>query len=185
MPRDMPKQLVRVSDGDRDRVVQRIQWAFTEGRLASEELDERLERALTAISDGDLMAAVAGLPDDRMEDVLQLESTSGRIRRAGEWVVPRVLRIDSKYGGVLLDLSQTVVDYPEIEIELQLQYGSATIVLPSGATANADGARTKWGDVTCKVPGRARPGRLHVRVTGELTYGRLRIRYPRKWRKSR
>lgn len=185
MPRDMPKHLVRVSDGDRDRVVQRIQRAFTEGRLTSEELDERLERALTATSDGDLMPAVAGLPDDRIEDVVQLKSTSGRIRRAGEWSVPRVLRIESKYGGVVLDLSQAVVDYPEIEIELRLQYGSATIVLPSGATANADGARTEWGAVVCKVPGRARPGRLHVRVTGELIYGRLRIRYAGKWRKSR
>ncbi|MEU7451699.1 DUF1707 SHOCT-like domain-containing protein [Streptosporangium roseum] len=181
----MPKHLVRVSDGDRDRIVQRIQWAFTEGHLTPEELDERLERALTATSDGDLMPAVAGLPDDRMEDVVQLKSTSGRVRRVGEWSVPRVLRIESKYGGVVLDLSRTVIDYPEIEIELQLRYGSATIVLPSGATANADGAQTEWGEVICTVPGRARPGKLHVRVTGELAYGRLRIRYPRKWFKPR
>ncbi|OUC83450.1 hypothetical protein CA984_40785, partial [Streptosporangium minutum] len=171
MPRDMPKQVVRVSDGDRERIVQRIQRAFTEGRLTSEELDARLERALTATSGGDLMSVVAGLPDDLTEDVVQLQSGSGRIKRVGEWPVPRVLRIDSKYGGALLDLSQTTVDYPEIEIELRLQYGSATIVLPSGATVNADGVRTEWGGVTCKVPGRARPGRLHVRVTGELAYG--------------
>src|SRR5689334_19269294 len=34
----------------------------------------------------------------------------------------------------------------------RLGYGSATIVLPRGASANADGVRTEWGRVTCEAP---------------------------------
>ncbi|GAA3003519.1 DUF1707 domain-containing protein [Streptosporangium longisporum] len=171
----------RLSDEDRDRIVQRLQHAFAEGRLSPEELDERLERALTAISGGDLMPVTAGLPDPVVEDVVQLRSTGGRIKRTGEWRVPRRLRVESEYGGVVLDLSQAVVDHPRIEIDLRLAYGSATIVLPPGATADVDGVATEWGGVTCKVPARAHPGRPHVQVTGELAYGSVRVRYPRPW----
>ncbi|MDX3103161.1 DUF1707 domain-containing protein [Nonomuraea angiospora] len=63
----------------------------------------------------------------------------------------------------------------------RLGYGSATIVLPRGASANADGVRTEWGRVTCEAPGRPRPGAPHVLVTGTIPYGRLRIRVSRRW----
>lgn len=168
---------LRVSDNDRDRAVQRLQQAFADGRLDSGEMEARLERALTATSRGELQAAVAGLPDD----VVRLGSKSGRVLRVGDWRVPRALRIESVYGRVRLDLSRAVIEYPEIDIELQLTYGSAGIVLPPGATADVDEVVTEWGGVTCEVPGRAHPGSLHVRVTGKLTYGRLRVRNPRSW----
>jgi hypothetical protein len=165
----------RLSDADRDQAVNRLQQAFAQGRLGSGEMEQRLEMALTAPSQGDLDRALAGLPDD----VLEIKSTGGRVKRTGEWRVPRLLRIDTEYGRVRLDLSRAVVEHSEIEIELRLAYGSATIILPPGASANADGTRTGWRGVTCTVPGRARPGKPHLRVTGELDYGRLRIRYPR------
>ncbi len=172
---------IRVSDGERDRVVQQLQQAFADGRLGPGEMEERLERALTARSHGDLLPLIADLPDapDGPDDVLRLTSTGGRIKRSGDWQVPRLLRVESEYGGVKLDLSQALVRYPEIDIELRLPYGSATIILPPGATANVDGVRTGWGSVTCALPGRARPGALHVRITGELEYGRLRVRTSR------
>ncbi|PRX58212.1 uncharacterized protein DUF1707 [Nonomuraea fuscirosea] len=40
----------RVSDGDRDRVVELVQQAYADGRLDQEELERRLERALTSVS---------------------------------------------------------------------------------------------------------------------------------------
>jgi hypothetical protein len=171
---------VHVSDDDRDKIVNRLQRAFADGQLSQDEMEERLERALTAGSPGDLAQAVAGLPDDLAGEVLRLRSTGGRVRRAGDWRVPRELRIESTYGGAVLDLTQAVIEHPEIEIELQLQYGSATIVLPPGATVDADAVHTEWGNVISKAPGRRRPGKPHVRVTGRLTYGRLLIRYRRR-----
>ncbi|MFF3439793.1 DUF1707 domain-containing protein [Streptosporangium sp. NPDC002721] len=173
----------RASDGERDGVVHRLQQAFADGRLGSAEMEERVERALTARFHGDLLPLVADLPNaldhpdspNSSDDVLRLTS-GGRIRRSGDWQVPRVLSVESEYGGVRLDLSRALVRHPEIDIRLRLPYGSATILLPPGATANTDGVRTVWGSVTCALPGRAHPGRLHVRVTGELEYGRLRVR---------
>ncbi|MEW1845641.1 DUF1707 domain-containing protein [Nonomuraea angiospora] len=170
----------RVSDGDRDMAVQRLQQAFADGRLGPAEMEERLERALTATSHGDLVAVTADLPE-LPDETVELSSAGGRIRRAGDWQVPRRLRIDSEYGQVRLDLSRAVIAHAEIEIGLRLGYGSATIVLPRGASANADGVRTEWGRVTCEAPGRPRPGAPHVLVTGTIPYGRLRIRVARRW----
>jgi hypothetical protein len=166
----------RASNDDRDKTVHRLQEAFADGRLIVGELERRLELALTAQSHHDLLAVISDLTDD----MVQLTPRSGRIRRAGDWRVPRLLRIDSEYGKVRLDLSQALIRHPEVDIELWLTYGSAAIILPPGASAIADGVRTEWGRVTCKAVAYARPGKLHVHITGELTYGRLIIRNSRR-----
>ncbi|NUW42553.1 DUF1707 SHOCT-like domain-containing protein [Nonomuraea rhodomycinica] len=164
-----------VSDVDRERAVELVQQAYADGRLDPAELERRLERALTATSAHELEPVVADLPDE----VVLITTTGGRVTRAGDWQVPRRLRIESEYGGVRLDLSRAHVPYTRIDVELRLGYGSATIILPAGASADTDGVRTAWGRVTCKAAGRPRPGELHVKVTGQMPYGRLTIRAAR------
>src|SRR5579864_9103706 len=56
-----PDQL-RASHEDRDRVVEILRVAAGDGRLTSEELDERLEVALTARTFGELAALTTDLP---------------------------------------------------------------------------------------------------------------------------
>jgi hypothetical protein len=50
-----------VSDADRDRAVQRLAEAFTQGRLTSPELDDRTGRALAARTRGQLEQVLDGL----------------------------------------------------------------------------------------------------------------------------
>src|SRR5499427_2236197 len=56
-----PDQL-RASHEDRDRVVELLRVAAGDGRLSAEELDERLEAALTARTYGELAALSTDLP---------------------------------------------------------------------------------------------------------------------------
>jgi hypothetical protein len=56
---------LRASDSDRDRVVDRLRTAAAEGRLAAEELDERVRDALVAVTLGDLERLVRDLPSPR------------------------------------------------------------------------------------------------------------------------
>ncbi|MDF5756249.1 DUF1707 domain-containing protein [Spongiactinospora sp. TRM90649] len=170
----------RLSDEDREDAVDRLQRAYADGWFGPAELERRLELALTATRGGELEPALADLPDEA-DEVTEIVSTAGNIVRTGDWQVPRLLRVDSEYGKVRLDMSRAALG-SQTDIELCLTYGSAVILLPSLATANADGTRTRWGTVTCTAPGRTRQGRPHVRVTGELTYGNLVIRHPRAWR---
>ena len=50
------------SDADRDRVTERLRAAAAEGRLTSEELEQRLETALAARREAQLEPLVADLP---------------------------------------------------------------------------------------------------------------------------
>src|SRR6516225_3320288 len=54
--------LLRVSHEDRDQIAELLRVAAGDGRLTAEELDERLELALTARTYDDLKALVADLP---------------------------------------------------------------------------------------------------------------------------
>jgi len=53
---------LRVSDADRDRVADRLRAAAGEGRLTADELEERVERALSARTDAELEPLVSDLP---------------------------------------------------------------------------------------------------------------------------
>ncbi|NUS09365.1 MAG: DUF1707 domain-containing protein [Nonomuraea sp.] len=161
-----------VSVADRERAVELVQQAYADGRLDPAELEQRLELALTATTFHDLEPLVADLPDE----VVHLASTGGRIVRAGDWDVPRRLRIDSEYGRVRLDLSRAHIPYSRVDIELRLTYGGATLILPAGASANTDGVRTDWGRISFKAPARPHPTHPHFHLTGFLPYGRLTIR---------
>ena len=50
------------SDADRDRIAERLRAAAAEGRLTSDELEERLETALSARTEAELEPLVADLP---------------------------------------------------------------------------------------------------------------------------
>jgi hypothetical protein len=54
---------MRVSDADRERVAERLREHFADGRLTSEELDERVTAALGAKTQGELRAVMTDLPE--------------------------------------------------------------------------------------------------------------------------
>ena len=55
--------MLRASDADREAVVGRLRSAAVEGRLETEELDERVEAALRARTYGELDGLLTDLPD--------------------------------------------------------------------------------------------------------------------------
>ncbi|MFD9940568.1 DUF1707 domain-containing protein [Nonomuraea sp. NPDC059023] len=172
---------VRVADEDRDRTAQQLQHAFAEGRLTPAELDERLSLVFSGRTYGDLLAVVADLPAPRVaEETVHLETKNGHVKRSGDWDVPRHLRVTSKYGSVDLDFSEAVLSHPVVDVVFDLTYGSASVVLPPGASANVDAFANQWGSTSSDVPSRPRPGVPHIRISGESKYGALRVRYPRK-----
>jgi hypothetical protein len=53
---------LRAADGDREQVAERLRHAAAEGRLVTDELEERLGAALSAKTYGELDAIVSDLP---------------------------------------------------------------------------------------------------------------------------
>jgi Domain of unknown function (DUF1707) len=68
---------IRVSDADREHVAERLREHFAQGRLSSEELDERISAALGAKTVGDLRGIMTDLPE--------LELVPPRDRRSAPW----------------------------------------------------------------------------------------------------
>lgn len=54
---------IRISDADRERVTTRLREHYAEGRLTTEELDERVSATLNAKTFGELRPIMADLPE--------------------------------------------------------------------------------------------------------------------------
>ena len=74
--RDEPGKM-RASDSDRDRVVEVLNVAYSEGRLSKDEYDDRLEHAFSARTYADLDQIVADLPATRGTAVTQVAKING------------------------------------------------------------------------------------------------------------
>ena len=59
-----PAGRIRVGDADRERVIDRLRSHAAAGRLDTQELEERLERAYAARYGSDLQAVLAELPSE-------------------------------------------------------------------------------------------------------------------------
>jgi hypothetical protein len=54
---------MRISDADRDHVIERLREHYADGRLTSDELDERITATLSAKTYGELRPLMADLPE--------------------------------------------------------------------------------------------------------------------------
>ena len=68
---------LRASDEDRERIVDRLHKAATEGRIASDELEQRVSAALKARTYAELEQTVADLPGPRSRNTPVRHSTAG------------------------------------------------------------------------------------------------------------
>ena len=68
---------MRAADADRDRVVERLNIAYSQGRLSKDEHDGRLDNALSARTYADLDRLVTDLPATRATAVTSVATTNG------------------------------------------------------------------------------------------------------------
>ncbi|WP_307847790.1 DUF1707 SHOCT-like domain-containing protein [Streptomyces durocortorensis] len=172
--------MARVGEDDRESAVRRVREAYAEERISHEEMDERLGRVLAATTHGELAAALDPLPAEDPGTTATIAAAGGRIKRRGAWQVPRILKVESAFGRVRLDLSRAVIAYPVVDIELSLGTGNASITVPRDAIVEVEGLATGWKDLRYRPRQPSRPGGPRIRISGALGYGRLRIRHA--WR---
>ncbi len=85
-----PAPSIRCSDADRERTVATLRDEATAGRITTEELSARLDKAFAAKTLGDLQALVADLPEGNINPALVLiegvYKTGMRFARVGLWL---------------------------------------------------------------------------------------------------
>lgn len=182
---------LRASHADRDRVVEVLRVAAGDGRLTADELDERLEAALSARTLGELAELTADLPSvsdaagataAEVKDVVRIEQVhSGPIERVGRWVVPRRLELDVKWCEVTLDFTEAVITQDTLRVDMSITGKTLTLVTRPGIVVDTDGLRLKHSKVVHRTaPADAgTPTVLRVELDGDKAFGRVVVR-PRR-----
>jgi len=113
-PRQAPRDL-RASDADRDRVLALLSDAMSDGRLTQDEHAERVQRAFSARTLGELSElttdlAVPSAQPVRLDGGRVIAGIFGPARRDGRWVVPENLTVTAMFGEVEIDFRRGVGD---------------------------------------------------------------------------
>jgi Domain of unknown function (DUF1707) len=187
---EVARSELRASHDDRDRVVEMLRVSAGDGRLTAEELDERLEIAMTARTFGELAKVVADLPEagsvvaapaPRAKDVVRIDCRSGDARREGRWVVPQRLEVKVTSGHVLLDFRDAVITQPALRIDAEVRSGHLTLVTKPGIVVDTDDVVVRSGHVKIRAPWRPDvPELLRVEVSGTIGSGHLVARPPHR-----
>jgi hypothetical protein len=162
---------------EHEAAFERIKTAYADEVISYDEMEQRLDGVLTAATGGEVLAVIADLPAVVEDGALEIEAINGRIKRLGTWRVPRRIRISSEYGKVKLDLSQAQFESDKVEIDLQLTYGRARIIVPRSAVVDLDGLVTDWKQPSYRRPRHGPGSRPLIRVIGHMEYGRLKVRH--------
>ena len=194
----MADERLRASHEDRDRVVDLLRLAAGDGRLTADELDERLERALSARTYGELAALTEDLPSARgtgpapePKKVLRIERGGANVRRDGGWVVPERIELRVTGGNAVLDFTQAVIALPSLQVHAIVNGGNLTLITRPGIVVNTDEVAILGGRVIDREPPQSSaPVLLSVEVSGRLIGGNVRVRPPRPhrrtlWRRAR
>jgi DUF1707 SHOCT-like domain len=182
---------LRASHEDRDGVVELLRVAAGDGRLTAEELDERLEKALTARTYGELAALtrdlpsvpgfVADAPAPEPKNVVRIDCSSASAKRDGRWLVPQRVEVRVASGSVTLDFTEAVIARPSLQIDADVHSGALTLVTKPGVVVDADDVTVRSGSVKVRAPwGPDVPVILRIQVSGTVGSGRITARPPRR-----
>ena len=142
--REVARSELRASHEDRDRVVELLRVSAGDGRLTADELDERLELAMTARTYGELAKLVADLPADgsvasapalqapRAKDVVRLDTGSGHTIRNGRWILPQRIEARVRSGHLKLDFTQAVITQPSLQLDAEVRSGHVILITRPG-----------------------------------------------------
>jgi hypothetical protein len=190
---EVARSELRASHEDRDRVVELLRVSAGDGRLTAEELDERLERAMTARTYGELARLVADLPAagsvanapaPRVKDVVRIECGSGHAKRDGRWVVPQRIEARVHSGHVKLDFTQAVITGPLLQIDADVRSGHIVLVTKPGIVVDTDDVVVRSGHIKIRAPwGPDVPEVLRIEVSGKVGSGHFvaRPKYRSFW----
>ncbi|MFE0545825.1 MULTISPECIES: DUF1707 SHOCT-like domain-containing protein [unclassified Streptomyces] len=181
---------LQASHADRDRVVDVLRIAAGDGRLTSDELDDRPEAALTARTMGELAVLAADLPavartvggtPAEVKDVIRIEQQGSSARRDGRWVVPRQMEVFSSWGEVTLDFSQAVITRSTLRIDLDLRGSALNLLTRPGIVVDTDALATGYAKIkTQKVTDGGAPVTLRIELVGQVNYARVLVRPQRR-----
>jgi hypothetical protein len=178
-PATVRDEELRASHTDRDQVAEQLRVAAGDGRLSPAELDDRLERALTARTYAELAPLTADLPGTAVlppgagtvtatpKDLVRIHVRGSSVSRDGRWVVPKELDIKVKGGAVTLDFTEAVISQPVLRITAEVIGGGLRLITKPGIVVDTDDITVHGGGVQLPPPpGPGEPVYLRIEIAG-------------------
>jgi hypothetical protein len=180
---------LRASHADRDRVVEVLRVAAGDGRISADELDQRLEAALTARTLRELAVLTTDLPASPghpasiaagpPKDLMRIDCDASHTRREGAWIVPQRLEVRITGGSVRLDFTDAVITHPTLRLHAEVNGGHLVLITGRGVVVDADDVSVSAGHVKVTPPAApAGPVALRIEITGSVQGGHLVARSP-------
>ena len=186
--RQAPRNL-RASDADRDRVLALLAEAVSDGRLAPEEHAERVQRACTARTLGELAdlttdLVVASAQPVRLDGGRVINGIFGPAKRDGRWVVPETLTVTAMFSEVEVDFTQAILQARRVQLYATVVGGRLRLIVPDGVSVMVTGhlvlGRKRGG-----TPLPASSDTPLIEVKGLVLGGEVIVRTPPRSRRFR
>lgn len=188
-PRDL-----RASDADREKVVNLLRDAASDGRLTLEEHTERVEQAYAARTLGDLKDLTRDLvrPDERtgrvspMADGLPdvearpMVAIFGTDKRDGRWVVPAKQQATAILGTVQLDFREALLQQKHVVVQASAVLGTVDLLVPEGVEVRFTGGAAVLGSKENKVRAAPDPNAPVIEIQAFCLLGSVVARNPKR-----
>ncbi|WP_170147792.1 DUF1707 domain-containing protein [Micromonospora phaseoli] len=190
MEPDRHDDQLRVSDREREEVVELLGKATAEGRLTLDEYSERAGAAHAAQTRGELARLTTDLPDAPERSPVRhtgalaaapekMLAVFGDDVRKGAWSVPELIEARAVFGDCRIELHETHLPGPATRIDAEAIFGNVTVVVPEGTDVRLTGTAV-FGNKKSKLTGPVLPGAPLVEVHCRAIFGDVTVRPPRK-----
>lgn len=150
-PDDAAELSLRVSDADRDSVIELLKERTADGTLTLGEFAERVGQALTARTRGDLelvsadLARAQHLTGTRRDATNTVLSIMGGAEKKGRWRCGERVVAVAVMGGCHIDFRSAEIDAPVVHVTAVAVMGGIDIVVPEGIEVGLDGVPIMGG----------------------------------------
>ncbi len=197
-PRDDVNR-IRVSDREREQIIELLGHAAAEGRLTLDEYSERATSAYSARTRGELArltddlpatTSVRNAPTKAGQPVAPTPSgpapesviaVFGEASRKGNWPVPERLEAKAVFGECRLEFQDAQLQHPVTVIEATVVFGSLIIYVPEGVDVRMGGTAV-FGSKESKLKGPVAPGAPVIEIQSKVVFGSVVVKPPkRRW----
>jgi class 3 adenylate cyclase len=195
-PQDPRQPAVRISDDDRQRMVEVLRSHCTDGRLTLDEFSDRVGLVFEAKTRSDLELVTADLPTvappiarpavgSKRKPVRSAVAIMSGHRQTGVWRPGETIGAVAIMGGVDLDLRHAEIEHPVININATSIMGSIEIIVPEGADVELTGFNLMGSKESRVAEDSRRPGAPLIRVNAFVLMGSVLVRNKSSKSKSR